>query len=82
MQQWHNTISSAAAKATTGPGRREPSRLRGGVPDGGLHRGGKTFHTANPDANVKFNFGASSTLVDTVNQGAPADVFASPTAPT
>lgn len=38
---------------------------------------GKAFQTANPDATVKFNFASSSTLANQVNQGAPADVFAS-----
>lgn len=35
------------------------------------------FKAANPDATVKFNFGGSSTLAQQINQGAPADVFAS-----
>ena len=38
---------------------------------------GKAFHAANPSADVRFNFAASSTLVTQINQGAPADVFAS-----
>jgi molybdate transport system substrate-binding protein len=38
---------------------------------------GTAFETANPGANVTFSFGASSTLVTQINQGAPADVFAS-----
>jgi molybdate transport system substrate-binding protein len=38
---------------------------------------GKAFQAANPAATVKFNFAASSTLVTQINQGAPADVFAS-----
>ena len=35
------------------------------------------FKTANPDANVIFNFGGSGELVTQITQGAPADVFAS-----
>src|SRR4051794_28477340 len=38
---------------------------------------GDAFMTANPDANVTFNFAASSELVRQINEGAPADVFAS-----
>jgi molybdate transport system substrate-binding protein len=38
---------------------------------------GTSFETANPGTKVTFSFGASSTLVAQINQGAPADVFAS-----
>jgi molybdate transport system substrate-binding protein len=38
---------------------------------------GKAFETANPGVTVTFSFGASSTLVQQITQGAPADVFAS-----
>jgi molybdate transport system substrate-binding protein len=38
---------------------------------------GDAFETANPDAKVTFNFGPSSTLETQIEQGAPADVFAS-----
>jgi len=39
---------------------------------------GDAFMTANPDANVTFNFAGSSDLVTQINEGgAPADVFAS-----
>ena len=39
---------------------------------------GDAFTTANPDAEVTFNFAASSELVTQINEGgAPADVFAS-----
>ena len=38
---------------------------------------GDAFTTENPDANVTFNFAASSDLVTQINEGAPADVFAS-----
>jgi molybdate transport system substrate-binding protein len=38
---------------------------------------GKQFEAAHPGTTVKFNFGASSTLAENINQGAPADVFAS-----
>ncbi|WP_309115583.1 molybdate ABC transporter substrate-binding protein [Saccharothrix sp.] len=38
---------------------------------------GKDFEAANPGIKVKFNFGGSSALAQQLNQGAPADVFAS-----
>jgi molybdate transport system substrate-binding protein len=38
---------------------------------------GKDFQAANPGVSVKFNFAGSSALATQINQGAPADVFAS-----
>ncbi len=38
---------------------------------------GKQFEAAHPGTTVKLNFGASSDLANSINQGAPADVFAS-----
>ncbi len=38
---------------------------------------GKAFEAANPDAKVTFNFAGSSALAKQINEGAPADVFAS-----
>ena len=38
---------------------------------------GDAFMVENPDANVTFNFAASSELVTQIGEGAPADVFAS-----
>jgi len=38
---------------------------------------GEAFETEYPDADVTFNFAASSDLVSQINEGAPADVFAS-----
>ena len=38
---------------------------------------GTQFHTSHPNVTVTFNFGGSDTLAKQINQGAPADVFAS-----
>lgn len=38
---------------------------------------GKDFSSANPGATVTFNFGSSGTLATQIQQGAPADAFAS-----
>jgi molybdate transport system substrate-binding protein len=38
---------------------------------------GDQFKAAHPGAKITFNFGASSALATQINQGAPADVFAS-----
>lgn len=38
---------------------------------------GDRFMQANPDVEVAFNFGSSSTLATQITEGAPADVFAS-----
>jgi molybdate transport system substrate-binding protein len=38
---------------------------------------GKAFEAANPGAKVTFSFAASSALVQQINDGAPADVYAS-----
>jgi len=38
---------------------------------------GEEFESAHPDVDITFNFAASSDLVGQINEGAPADVFAS-----
>jgi molybdate transport system substrate-binding protein len=44
---------------------------------GAFTRIGKDFEAANPGSKVAFNFAGSSALANQINQGAPADVFAS-----
>jgi molybdate transport system substrate-binding protein len=43
---------------------------------------GKQFEAANPGVTVRFNFGPSTGLAESIGQGAPADVFASASAKT
>lgn len=42
---------------------------------------GSSFQTANPGVTLKFNFAGTPTLVTQIEQGAPADVFASADTP-
>src|SRR5690349_8757170 len=42
-----------------------------------INRIGQAFMNANPGATVRFNFGSSGSLQRQIENGAPADVFAS-----
>ncbi|HEY6533721.1 MAG TPA: molybdate ABC transporter substrate-binding protein [Acidimicrobiales bacterium] len=44
---------------------------------GAFEEAAEAFEEANPDAEVTINFAASSALAQQINEGAPADVFAS-----
>jgi molybdate transport system substrate-binding protein len=44
---------------------------------GAFNKIGTQFHDANPGVTVKFNYNGSSSLATQINQGAPADIFAS-----
>ncbi len=81
-------LTAVAALATAGCGDSDASSTSGEI-SGTVHVSaaaslteafteiGKDFEAANPGTKVTVNFGASSTLAAQINQGAPADVFAS-----
>src|SRR5437763_7231697 len=71
------SVSSAATTGSSGRAKGTITVFAAASLTGAFTEIGKTFEAANPDANVRFNFGASSALATQVNQGAPADVFAS-----
>jgi molybdate transport system substrate-binding protein len=62
----HGTVTVLAAASLTGP----------------FAQIGKDFEAAHPGTKVVFSFGASSTLAQQIDQGAPADVFAAASAAT
>lgn len=81
-------LTMTACGNDSGSGSPQPSGSTGGGVTGDLtvfaassltesfNQIGKDFEAANPGTKVTFNFGASSTLANQINQGAPADVFA------
>jgi molybdate transport system substrate-binding protein len=72
---------SSGGTATTSP---SPTPLNGNVSvfaaaslTASFNALGTSFRTANPGVTVKFNYAGTPTLVTQIEQGAPADVFAS-----
>ena len=66
------------AKTGRGAPRREPSPvLAAASPMDGFPKLEPEFEAANPSADLRFSFGASSDLATQIVNGAPADVFAS-----
>jgi molybdate transport system substrate-binding protein len=81
--------ASAGSSASSASAASSASETAGGAPSGTIHvfaaaslteaftTLGRQFERAHPGVKVVFNFGASSTLAQQINAGAPADVFAS-----
>src|SRR5215472_12831243 len=79
-----SATTSAAAPATTGTGTAKATTLSGTLVvfaatslTDAFNKIGTQFHDANQGVTVKFNYNGSSSLATQINQGAPADVFAS-----
>jgi molybdate transport system substrate-binding protein len=79
------TLGLAAACGSDGPGRTGGERSPSGTITvsaaasltEAFGRIGEDFHAASPGVTVTFNFGSSGTLGTQIQQGAPADAFAS-----
>jgi molybdate transport system substrate-binding protein len=72
------TSAAAEPSATTGAGASgEVTVFAAASLTEAFRQLGEDFMAENPDAEVTFNFAASSALVQQITEGAPADVFAS-----
>ncbi|WP_371478460.1 molybdate ABC transporter substrate-binding protein [Kitasatospora sp. NBC_00315] len=71
-----STSSAASASATTPKLSGEVNVFAAASLTGSFTELGKKFEAAYPGVKVKFNFGGSSALAQSINSGAPADVFA------
>ena len=72
-----SAASSSASSASTPTVSGTVTVLAAASLTGTFTKIGKDFEAANPGVKVTFSFGGSSTLAAQINQGAPADVFAS-----
>ncbi len=80
-----SSSSSPAASGSTSPGGASASAKPSGTLvvfaaaslNAAFDKIGAQFEKANPGVTVKFNYAGSSSLVTSIKQGAPADVFAS-----
>ena len=76
-----SSSSSTAAPASTGSAAAKPSGtlvvFAAASLNAAFDKIGAQFEKANPGVTVKFNYAGSSSLVTSIKQGAPADVFAS-----
>jgi molybdate transport system substrate-binding protein len=68
---------TAAPAATSAPAARTLNVFAAASLTQAFGEMGKAFEAANPGVTVTFNFAGSQTLVTQIQQGAPADVFAS-----
>lgn len=69
--------ATAAASPTTAPVKGEIIVFAASSLTDAFKEAAKEFQAKNPEAKVTFNFAASSALATQINEGAPADVFAS-----
>lgn len=71
----------AAAPASTDPASGALDVFAAASLTSAFNEAGAAFHAAHPKASVRFNFAGSAALAAQIDEGAPADVFASADAP-
>ncbi len=70
-------VASPSGQDTPAPSSKELVVFAAASLTGSFTELGETFESAHPGVSVTFNFGSSGTLATQINEGAPADVFAS-----